>query len=168
MRFIVVEIEGSRLLALGIDELNTVFLYEGTGLHFVEHLEALEHPVGFRNQRFADVETRKAVALEQLDLDAELGQKRGNRTARWPAADDDNVRRLADACTHEGKLLALGKREFVRITASCWRNFRAASVRHGAAKSNLRVLFDLDAQVAEHGRREEAGSIHSAGRFPPP
>ena len=51
---------------IGVDELHPVLLHEVAGLHLRQHVEALEDPVGLGNQRLADVETRKALASEQL------------------------------------------------------------------------------------------------------
>ena len=73
MRLVVVEVERRRQFAGGVDELHAVFLDEVAVLHLVEHLEPLEHPVRFGDQRFADVEAREMLALEELDVVAVLG-----------------------------------------------------------------------------------------------
>src|SRR5262249_54543400 len=84
-------------------ELDAVLLDEGTGLHLVEHLEPLEHPVGLRNERLTDVEARKTLTLEQLDSIALLGEQGRNRAARRPAADHDDVCGLvAVGWSHDG------------------------------------------------------------------
>src|SRR5207237_5868682 len=68
MRLVVPEVEWRRQLALGIDELHAMLLDEMALFHLVEHLEPLEDPVGFRDERFADMEARKALALAQDDF----------------------------------------------------------------------------------------------------
>ena len=53
--------------------------------------EPLEDPVGLRDERLADVKARKCLALEQLDLEAVLGEQGRDGRAGRPAADDDDV-----------------------------------------------------------------------------
>ena len=65
VRLVVPEVERRRQLAAGVDELHAVLLDEVAALHLLEHAEPLQHPVGFGNQRLADVEARKSLALEQ-------------------------------------------------------------------------------------------------------
>ena len=60
-------------------------------LHLRQHVQPLQHPVGFRDQRLADVEARKVLALEQLDLVAALRDQRRDRRTGRTAADDDHV-----------------------------------------------------------------------------
>src|SRR5581483_10768277 len=91
VRLVVPEIERCRQLALGVDELHAELLDEVALLHLFKHVEALEHPVGFGNERLADVETRKMLALEKTHLVALLGDERRDGATRWPAADDDDV-----------------------------------------------------------------------------
>ena len=55
-------------------ELHAVLLDEVAALHFIEHVQPLQHRVGVRDQRFADVKTRKMFALEQLDRMPFLGE----------------------------------------------------------------------------------------------
>ena len=100
VRLVVPEIERRRELATGIDELHAVFLDEMALLHFGQHVQALQHPVCFGNQRFADVEPGKPLALEELDAIASLCDERRHRRARRPAANDDDVyhRRSFSAC----------------------------------------------------------------------
>ena len=71
---------------------------EAALLHLLEHVEPLQHPVGFRNQRFADVEARKLLAFEQTDLDAALREQCGGRGTGGTSADDDDV---VLRCDHE-------------------------------------------------------------------
>ena len=66
VRLVVPEIERRRQLAVRVDELHAVLLDEVALLHLRQHVEPLEHPVGLGNQRLADVEARKALALEEL------------------------------------------------------------------------------------------------------
>ena len=68
VRLVVVEVERRRLLPGRVDELHAVFLDEGAGLHLVEHVQTLEHPIGFGNQRLADVEAREFLALVEANL----------------------------------------------------------------------------------------------------
>ena len=91
VRLVVEEIERRRQLAAGIDELHAVLLDEMACLHLVEHVQPLEHPIGLGNQRLADMEARKLLALEQLDANALLGQQRGDGRARRSAANDDDL-----------------------------------------------------------------------------
>ena len=68
----------------------------------------LEREVRIRDHRFADVEAREVVALEQLDLVALLGEQGGDGRAGRPAADHDDIgggRHLdALACWDRGRL----------------------------------------------------------------
>jgi len=61
------EVEGFGEFAVLTDELNGAFFDEGAALHFVEHVEALEDPIGFRDERFADMEAGEAGAFEEAD-----------------------------------------------------------------------------------------------------
>ena len=67
VRLVVPEIEGCRLAPFGVHELHAVLLDELAGLHLRQHVELLQHPVGLRDQRLADVEPRKRLALEELN-----------------------------------------------------------------------------------------------------
>src|SRR5262249_6295781 len=53
--------------------------------------EPLQDPVGFRNQRFADMEPRKTFALEKFDAIAMLCNQRGSCAPGGTTADDDDV-----------------------------------------------------------------------------
>src|SRR5438128_12588420 len=85
MRFVIPEVERCRLLTPGVDELHAVLLNEAALVHLRKHVEPLQHPVGLRDQGFADVKTREALAIEQLDAVSLLreGRRRGRsrRTA---------------------------------------------------------------------------------------
>ena len=74
MGLVVHEVEGLRKFSVLVDELHTVLLHEVASFHLIEHVKPLEHPVGFRNQRLTDVESRKPLPLEQLDSVAALCQ----------------------------------------------------------------------------------------------
>ena len=91
MRLVVPEVEGFGELAVLVDELHAVFLDEVAFLHLREKPGALDGEVGIRNHRLADVEARKVVALEKLDIEALLGQQRRDSGPGRPAANDDNV-----------------------------------------------------------------------------
>src|SRR6185369_11352132 len=92
MRLVVPEIKRSGELAVRIDELDAVLLYEVALLHLGQHVQTFQHPIRFRNQRFADVEPWELLTLEQFDRTALLGEKgRRGRTGRT-AADHYNIR----------------------------------------------------------------------------
>ena len=76
VRLVVPEVERRRQLAARIDELDAVLLDEVAPLHLRQHVEPLEHPVGLRNQRLADVKARELLALEEPDSDAPLREQR--------------------------------------------------------------------------------------------
>ena len=98
VRLVVPEVERSRLAPFGVDELHAVLLHEVAGLHLRQHVELLQHPVGLRDQRLADVKARKLLALEQLHGQALLGEQRRYRRPRRASADDDDFR--IDVCRH--------------------------------------------------------------------
>src|SRR5687768_8350535 len=113
MRFILPEIERGRQFAAGVYELDAVLLDEVAGLHLVQHVEPLEDPVGLRNQRFADVKSGETLALEQVDLDAVLGQQRGDGGSRWTAANHYDLgcsRRL-----HNSRFLSLNAKRLALL-----------------------------------------------------
>ena len=56
MRLVVPEVEGGGQLAVALTNCTLYFLTKWLCLHLVEHLEALQHPVGLGNERLADVE----------------------------------------------------------------------------------------------------------------
>jgi hypothetical protein len=91
VRLVVPEVERRREFAARVHELHAVLLDEVASLHLRQHVQPLQHPVGFRNQRFADVKTRKALALEQPDANAVLREDRGNGRSRRTATDDDDI-----------------------------------------------------------------------------
>ena len=68
VRLVVEEVERLAKLAVLVDELHAVLLDEVAPLHLVEHVEPLEHPIRFGDQRFADVEPREVLAFEELHL----------------------------------------------------------------------------------------------------
>src|SRR5205085_4029460 len=88
VRLVVVEVERGRLLAGGRDELDTKLLDEGAGLHLVEHVKTAEDPVRLGDERLADVEAGEALALEELDAQAVLGEEGRDGAAGRAAADD--------------------------------------------------------------------------------
>ncbi len=89
---VVPEVEGRRELAARVDELDAVLLHEVALLHLGQHAEPLQHPVGLRDQGFADVEARELLALEELHPQPLLGEKGGGRGPRGTASDHDDVR----------------------------------------------------------------------------
>ena len=58
------------------------FLTKWLCLHLRQHVEPLEHPVGLGDQRFADVEAREALALEELDAARPAGRAAWTRWTR--------------------------------------------------------------------------------------
>ena len=94
VRLVVPEVERRRQLAVGVDELDAVLLDEVAALHLRQHVQPLEDPVGLGDERLADVEARKRLALEQPDLEAVLRQQgRGSRPSRATANHNDVVTR---------------------------------------------------------------------------
>jgi hypothetical protein len=104
MRLVVEKIERGGYLAAGTDELNAIFLDEMARIHFVEHFEPAEDPIGLRDQRLADVEAREPLALEELDSMAPLGNQRRDRAAGWTAPDDDHIRHFATVVGNHDEL----------------------------------------------------------------
>ena len=82
VRLVVEEVERLGQLAVLVDELHAVLLDEVAALHLVQHVEPLEHEVRLRDQRFADVEAREVLALEQFDLDSPSGRSASRRSSR--------------------------------------------------------------------------------------
>src|SRR3989449_1277513 len=94
VRLVVPEVERRRQLAARVDELHAVLLDETALLHFRQHVQPPQHPVGFGNQRFADVKARKLLALEELDAHALLRQQRRTRRSRGTATDHNDISHL--------------------------------------------------------------------------
>ena len=82
VRLVVPEVERRRQLAVRVDELHAVLLDEVALLHLRQHVEPLQHPVGLRDQRLADVEARKVLALEQLARGSPAGRAAWRRSSR--------------------------------------------------------------------------------------
>ena len=76
VRLVIAEVEGLGELSLLGDELHAVFFDEPAPLKLGKHAEAIEHPEGLGDQRFANVIPGKMLALEQLHPKACLGNKR--------------------------------------------------------------------------------------------
>jgi hypothetical protein len=91
MRLVVPEVERRRQLAAGVDELHAVLLHEVAAPHLGQHVQPLQHPVGFRDQRLADVKPWKALALEKTDAKTLLRDERRGRRSCRAAADDDHI-----------------------------------------------------------------------------
>ncbi len=80
--------------AVGADELRRVLGQEPRLLDGVAHAQLVEQGHAARQERLADVEAWKRLALEQHDVPSALGQSRSDRGARRaPAHDDDVVHR---------------------------------------------------------------------------
>ena len=67
------------------------FLREARGADAIGDADGVEHVVDRRQQRLADVEARKAIALEQHDRAAGPGERGRRRRARRPAANHDHI-----------------------------------------------------------------------------
>ena len=67
------------------------FLDEMARFHLGEHVEPFEHPIGFGNQRLADVIARKMVAFEQQHGVSLLGEQGCGRGAGRSTADHHDV-----------------------------------------------------------------------------
>src|SRR5262245_1168542 len=91
MRLVVPEIEWRGLFSLGVHELNAVLLDEVAALHFRQHVQPLQNPVGFGDQRLADVESGEMFTFEELDLIAVLGDECRRGGSGGTTANHDNV-----------------------------------------------------------------------------
>src|SRR5205814_3117945 len=91
VRPVIEEVERLRQLAVLVHELDAVFLDEVAALHFFEHAEPLEHVVGLRDERLADMEARVLLALEKRDTMALLGDESGHGGTTRPAANDNDI-----------------------------------------------------------------------------
>src|SRR4051812_21470613 len=60
-------------------------------LHLLQHADPLQHPVGFGDERFADMESREAFAFEQSDAPAAVGNESCHGGSRGTTADDYHV-----------------------------------------------------------------------------
>ena len=87
-----------RACPLALTNCTLYFLTKWLCCIFGSMFSRFEHPVGFGNQRLADVEARKVLALEELDAIALLGDQRRDRGAGRPAADDDDIRICVRTC----------------------------------------------------------------------
>src|SRR5262249_46335919 len=79
-------------LPAGIDELDAVLLDEAALLHLRQHVEPLQHPVRFGNQRLADMKPWKLFTLEQLHAQPLLRHQRRHRRSSGPTAHHDDIR----------------------------------------------------------------------------
>ena len=76
MWLVIPEVERCGLFTPRVDELDTVLPGEMAALHFGQHVQPLQDPIGFRDQGFPDVKPGKMLPLEKLDLVTMLGDKR--------------------------------------------------------------------------------------------
>src|SRR4051794_11947897 len=60
-------------------------------LHLLQHADPLQHPVGFGDERFADMESREAFSFEQSDAPAAVGNESCHGGSRGTTADDYHV-----------------------------------------------------------------------------
>src|SRR5579885_1855021 len=86
------EVEGDGLAVIRRDELDAVFEH-ADALDLIADAEPLEERKVERQQRFADMEARVLVLLDENHAPAALGQKRGDGGTGGSAADDENVAR---------------------------------------------------------------------------
>ena len=91
MRLVVPEIEGRGEASLRADKLDAVLLHEVALLHLGQHVEPLEDPVSFGNERFAYMKAGKVFAFEEFNAAALLGKNRRYGGPCGSASDDDDV-----------------------------------------------------------------------------
>src|SRR5262249_42945083 len=120
VRLIVVEVERRRELAARVHELHAVLLDEAAPLHLLQHADPFQDPVGFRNQRFANVKARKALPLEETDAKATLGYQCRNRRSGRAAAYHYHVK--------------FGLHLYLGSTRSCWVPPGSARFARGSAR----------------------------------
>jgi hypothetical protein len=60
-------------------------------LHLLEHVQPLQHPVGFGDQRFADVKAGKLLSFEEADFQSALRQDRRRGGSGGSAADHNDI-----------------------------------------------------------------------------
>jgi hypothetical protein len=84
------ELDELAVVVVGRDELDAV-LGHADRLDLLAHAEALEQRGVGRQQRLADVKARVVRLLDDDDVAAGRGEQRGDRRARRPAADDEDV-----------------------------------------------------------------------------
>jgi hypothetical protein len=96
------ELDELAVLVVGRDELDPV-LGHADRLDLLAHAEALEQRGVGRQERLADVKARVVRLLGDDDVAAGRGEQRGDRRARRPAADDEDVAAtLLGACGRIG------------------------------------------------------------------
>jgi hypothetical protein len=86
-----VEAEAVADRAVPGDKVRAVLWKKIAGLELVRNAQSLEQIVVVRQQRLADLKTRKAFALEQRYGESLLGQEGRGGAAGRPSADDDYV-----------------------------------------------------------------------------
>ncbi len=90
-RQVPIESEGVADFAVAGDEFRSVFRMEFPHFQLGGDAEAVEELVVVGKERFADLEPRKPLALDQQDVETALFEQRSRRRARGPAADHDDV-----------------------------------------------------------------------------
>src|SRR5207237_1173537 len=88
---VLVEAKDGRRRAVRGDERAAVFRKEVAFHQLLVDAKTPEDVVRVRKHRFADLEARKTLALEEQYGSAALRQDRGRGRAGGPAADDDDV-----------------------------------------------------------------------------
>src|SRR5262245_54288295 len=97
VRPVVPKVKGRRAFAAWREKLNAVFLDEIALLHLRQHVQAVQDPVRFGNQRFTDVKAWESFPLEEFYATALLSDEGGHRRAGRPATDNNDVRMI---CAH--------------------------------------------------------------------
>ena len=87
----VVEVKGFGEFSALADELHAVFFDEAALLHFGEHFESFENPVGFGDERLSDVKSGEAFPFEDFDVEPLLGDERGDGGTGGSGPDDDDI-----------------------------------------------------------------------------
>src|SRR5690606_15251863 len=125
--------------------------------------DALEHPIGLGDQRLADMEARKRLALEEPDLQPSVRKNGGRGRAGRPAAnDDDIVGRVdhdLDGAQGSGsrpwgsKLRARGARHptpYVYLTPLCsGRKKRGNKVSTRSSASRVKAMRSADCSASQ-------------------
>ena len=78
MRIVLAKSERLGQLSLFVNELDTVLLGEVACFHLVQHSETFDDRIAIRDQRFADMESWKMLALVESDLETALCQQGGS------------------------------------------------------------------------------------------
>ena len=85
------KVEGLRAPAIWLNECHAVLLHEVRSLHLRDHPDALQRPVGKRDQRLADVIARKFLPLHDEHAVPVFGQDGRGTGPRRPASNENDI-----------------------------------------------------------------------------